>query len=380
MSKFLCGLFAAVVLFVHPARAGAEPVMETPARHAVLVDLASDTVLFEKAADDPMPPASMSKLMTAYMLFERLNQGRLSLDDTFPVSEKAWRMGGSKMFVEVNTRVKIEDLIRGIIVQSGNDACIVVAEGLFGTEEAFAAEATRRARALGLENTTIRNASGWPHPEHLTTARDLAQLAKRIIEDFPERYLYYSEKEFTYNGIRQGNRNPLLYRDMGVDGLKTGHTEESGYGLTASMERDGRRLVLVVNGLRNVNERSRETERLLEWGFREFGAYELFKAGETVEAAPAWLGASPTVPLVLEQDLAVSIRRHLRGDLKVEVSYPGPVPTPIAQGTPVGTVRVTAPGLPTVERTLVAGTDVDRLGMFGRLFSAMRYLVVGLDG
>lgn len=358
-----------------PGEAG----METVAPHAVLIDLKTHTVLLDKAADEPMPPASMSKLMTAYMLFERLKQGRLSLEDTFPVSEKAWRMGGSKMFVEVNSRVKVEDLIRGIIVQSGNDACVVVAEGLFGTEEAFAAEATRRARALGLSNTTIRNASGWPHPEHLTTARDLALLAQHLIEDFPEYYGYYSEKEFTYNGIKQGNRNPLLYKDIGVDGLKTGHTEESGYGLAASMERDGRRLILVVNGLKNVNERSRETERLLEWGFREFGAFDLFRAGETVEAAPAWLGAQETVPLVLEEDLSVSLRRHVRPDMKVSVSYNGPIATPVAKGTPVGTLRVTAPGLTPIERPLVAGADVERLGVVGRLVAAVEYLVFGSD-
>lgn len=368
-------LLASTVAFAAPG----DVAMETPARHAILVDLETHTVLFEKAADEPMPPASMSKLMTAYMLFERLKQGRLSLDDTFPVSEKAWRMGGSKMFVEVNSRVEIEDLIRGIIVQSGNDACVVVAEGLFGTEEAFAAEATRQARALGMNNTTIRNASGWPDPEHMTTARDLALLSRHLIEDFPDLYKYYSEKEFTYNDIKQGNRNPLLYKDMGVDGLKTGHTEESGYGLAASVEREGRRLVLVVNGLQNVNERSREAERLLEWGFREFGAYRLFAAGETVDAAPAWLGAAPTVPLILEEDLAVSLRRHLRDDLKVSVSYAGPVPTPIRKGTPVGTLRVTAPGLPTIERPLVAGADVERLGVFGRLMAAVQYLVIGLD-
>lgn len=379
MFRAVRGGLAAILVLLQVSVAYGEVAMETIAKHAILIDLKSHTVLFEKAADELTPPASMSKLMTAYMLFDRLKQGRLSMDDTFPVSEKAWRMGGSKMFVEVNSRVRVEDLIRGIIIQSGNDACVVVAEGLYGTEDAFAAAATRRAKELGMNNTTIRNASGWPNPEHLTTVRDLATLAQHIIEDFPKYYSFYSEQEFTYNDIKQGNRNPLLYKDMGVDGLKTGHTEESGYGLTASAERDGRRLVLVVNGLKSVNERSRETERLLEWGFREFGSYELFKAGETVEDAPAWLGEAPTVPLVLENDLAVAVRRHLRDEMKVSVSYSGPISTPIQQGTRVGTLRVTAPGMDPVERPLVAGADVDRLGMFGRLFAAVRYLVVGLD-
>lgn len=379
MVRFVRGVFAALLVVVQISLAHGEIAMETIAKHAILIDLKTHTVLFEKAADELTPPASMSKLMTAYMLFDRIKQGRLSMDDTFTVSEKAWRMGGSKMFVEVNSSVRVEDLIRGIVIQSGNDACVVVAEGLFGTEEAFAAGATRKARELGMTSTTIRNASGWPHPEHMTTVRDLATLAQHLIEDFPEYYHFYSEQEFTYNDIKQGNRNPLLYKDMGVDGLKTGHTEDSGYGLTASAERDGRRLILVVNGLKSVNERSRETERLLQWGFREFGAYDLFKAGETVEAAPAWLGASPTVPLVLETDLAVSVRRHLRDDVKVSVAYSGPITTPIAKGTPVGTLTVTAPEMKPVERPLVAGADVDRLGMFGRLFAAIRYLVVGLD-
>ena len=379
MVRFFRSAVAALLLIVQASLAHSEVAMETIAKHAVLIDLKTHTVLFEKAADELTPPASMSKLMTAYMLFDRIKQGRLSMDDTFTVSEKAWRMGGSKMFVEVNSRVKVEDLIRGIVIQSGNDACVVVAEGLYGTEEAFASAATRRARELGMTNTTIRNASGWPNPEHLTTARDLAALAQHLIEDFPEYYHFYSELEFTFNNIKQGNRNPLLYKDMGVDGLKTGHTEDSGYGLTASAERDGRRLILVVNGLKSVNERSRETERLLQWGFREFGAFDLFKAGETVEAAPAWLGEAPTVPLVLEKDLSVSLRRHLRDDMKVSVSYSGPITTPIQKGTPVGTLRVTAPGLTPIERPLVAGTDVDQLGMFGRLFAAVRYLVVGID-
>ena len=222
---------------------------DTPAHAAILVDQQSGQELYAKNPDLPLPPASMSKLMTVLMVFERLKEGSLSLDDTLPVSEKAWRMGGSKMFVEVGSRVRVEDLLRGIIVQSGNDACIVVAEGLAGSEEAFAEQMTRRGRELGLANSTFSNASGWPEPNHVMTARDLATLARILITDYPEYYGIFAEKEFTFSGIRQYTRNPLLYGDSGADGLKTGHTNEAGYGLTASAVRDGRRLIMVLAGL-----------------------------------------------------------------------------------------------------------------------------------
>lgn len=369
--------FVLAALIVGSAGGLAAPTTETPARHAFLIDVKTGTVLLEKAADTPMPPASMSKLMTSYMLFEQLKQGKLSLTDTLPVSENAWRKGGSKMFVQVNSRVKVEDLIRGIVVQSGNDACIVVAEALAGSEEAFAEQMTKRARELGLTSSVFKNATGWPDPGHVMTARDLAILAQRMIEDFPEYYKYYSETEFIYNGIKQGNRNPLLYKNMGVDGLKTGHTEESGYGLTASANRNGRRLILVVNGLSGPNERSREAERLIEWGYREFGAYDLAKAGAPVEEAPVWLGEAKTVPLVLEKDLAVTLDRQARREMKVTISYDGPVPAPIRKGDRIGTIIVSAPGAKTVERPLVAGADVEPLGLFGKLGAAIGYFIWG---
>ncbi|MDA0262347.1 MAG: D-alanyl-D-alanine carboxypeptidase, partial [Proteobacteria bacterium] len=215
--------------------------LESPAQRILLLDATTNTVLLDKNADIAAPPASMSKLMTLYMLFERLAGGGLSLTDTFSVSEKAWRMGGSKMFVKVNTRVSIEELIRGIVVQSGNDSCIVVAEGLAGTEKAFAEEMTRRGQEIGLQNSTFRNASGWPEEGHVMSARDLSILAERLINEFPQYYGYFSEKSYTYNNIRQSNRNPLLYKSVGADGLKTGHTSESGYGLVASTLRKDRR-------------------------------------------------------------------------------------------------------------------------------------------
>ncbi|MBF0248539.1 MAG: D-alanyl-D-alanine carboxypeptidase, partial [Alphaproteobacteria bacterium] len=249
---------------------GQASTLDTPASHVYLMDTRTNAVLLNKSGNDLMAPASMSKLMTLFMVFERLQDGRLSLDDKFTVSENAWAKGGAKtggstMFLEPGMRVRVEDLIRGIIVQSGNDACIVIAEALSGTEDAFAQEMTERARELGMTDSTFRNSTGWPNPDHRVTAHDLAILAKLTVEKFPTYYSYYSEKEFTFNGIRQSNRNPLIYKDMGADGLKTGHTEESGYGLTASAERQGRRLVLVVNGLESQKMRSTESERLLDW-------------------------------------------------------------------------------------------------------------------
>lgn len=351
--------------------------VETPARHAVLIDHETGAVLFSKDENVPMPPSSMSKLMTIYLLFERLADGRLSLDDEFTVSEKAWRMGGSKMFVEVGSKVRIEDLVRGIVVQSGNDACIVVAEGIAGSEAAFAELMNAEARKLGMEDSHFSNASGWPHPDHVMSARDLANLARHLIDDFPQYYHYFRETSFIYNEIRQGNRNPLLYKNMGADGLKTGHTQAAGYGLVASAMRDDHRLVLVVNGLESVNQRSREAERLLNWAFREFGRYDLFSANETVTEADVWLGKSETVELKLEQPLQIVVPRSVRGKMKVAVVYDGPIPAPIAKGQSVAKLTVQAPGMATIERDLVAGADVMQLGALGRVTAALEFLLLG---
>lgn len=356
--------------------------VETVATHAYLVDVATGTVLLNKNGEIPMPPASMSKLMTLFMVFERLHDGRLSLDEQLTVSENAWRRGGAKtegstMFLDPFSRVRVEDLIRGIIVQSGNDACIVFAEALSGSEEAFAAEMTDRARQLGMMDSTFKNATGWPDPEHRVSARDLAKLAQLTIERFPDYYHYYSEQEFVFNGIKQSNRNPLVYKGMGVDGLKTGHTEESGYGLTASAERQGRRLVLVLNGLTSMKERSAESERLLEWGFREFDNYALFKAGEVVTDADVWLGQKPSVPLLIEKDLTLTLPKKARLGMKVQANFEGPVSAPVSKGQRLGTLMISAPEMQTLEIPLVAGDEVQQLGLMGRLGAALNYIVWG---
>ncbi len=370
----LFGFVAAAGLSGVTARA---QTIESPAAHVILLDDTTGVVLFEKNADEQMAPASMSKLMTLFMVFERLRDGSISLEDTMRVSEAAWRMGGSRMFVEHNSRVSVAELMKGVIIQSGNDASVVFAEGLAGTEEAFAEEMTRRGREIGLTHTTFRNATGWPDPEHLTTARDLAILAKRIIDEFPEYYEIFKETEYTYNGIRQGNRNPLLYKDVGADGLKTGHTEESGYGLVASATRNGRRLILVINGLESVNQRSQESERLLDIGFREFNNYALFAANEVVEEAQVWLGGEPTVPLVLENDLLLTMSRKSRRDMTVSVVYESPISAPIAKGARLAQLRIEGPNMEPIVHDLVAAVDVDRLGFVGRLGAAVNHIVWG---
>ncbi len=351
--------------------------LETGAREAILLDTETGTVLLDKDADVSMPPASMSKIMTVYLVFERLKDGRLSLDDEFLVSEKAWRKGGSKMFVKVGNRVRIEDLLRGVIVQSGNDACIVLAEGISGSEEAFAEEMTRKAAALGMTGSTFANATGWPDPDQRMTARDLATLAQRIILDFPEYYHYFSETEFVWNDIRQPNRNPILYASVGADGLKTGHTEEAGYGLTASAVQDDRRLVLVLSGLGSEKARAEESERLLNWGFREFGNYALVKPGEVVDEAPVWLGETATVAAVVPDGLTLTLPRKARAEMEVKVVYETPVTAPVAAGQEVGKMIVSFPDGDPIVVSLQAADAVDRLGPIGRISAGLRYLVFG---
>ncbi len=375
-----CGL----LLFAAPVAQAQIGHVDTLARQMLLIDAESGTVIFEKNSDQRMPPSSMSKLMTAYMVFDQLAAGKLRMDDVFPVSEKAWRMQGSKMFVHVGDRVRVEDLLRGVIIQSGNDACIVLAEGIAGSEERFAEMMNEKARQIGLTNSVFRNASGWPDPDHMMTARDLAKLSQVIVARFPQYYHFYSEKDFTYGvdpvskrPIKQGNRNPLLYKDIGADGLKTGHTEAAGYGLTASAKRGDRRLILVVNGLSSMNERSRESERLLEIGFREYESYKLFAAGAVVDQADVWLGDSAKVPLVLANSLAVTMARRNRPGMKVTVRYENPVPAPIAKGTPLATLTITAPETAPLEVPLLAGADVQRLGFGGRISAALGHLLWG---
>lgn len=367
-----------LVFFGHLISASkADEGFETHAKAAFLLDLETDQILYEKNPDLSIPPASMSKLMTAYMVLEQLKDGRLKTDDTLPISEKAWKKGGSKMFVEVGKRARIDDLLRGIIILSGNDACIVVAEGLAGSEETFARDMTEKGREIGLTGSTFKNASGWPHPEHRMTVRDLATLARRIIEEFPEYYYIFAEQEFEYSGIRQPNRNLLLGRVRGVDGLKTGHTEEAGYGLVASAVRDERRLISVAVGLDTPEARALENERLLEYGFRRFRNYALITEGQTIDRASVWLGNELTVPLVVDRDIRISLTDKARRALKVKLLYDSPIPAPVAMDDQIGVVRIEAPGLAFNDVPLFAGADIDKADFFGRVTGALEYLIFG---
>ena len=368
-------LVAVALLFSFSAPLSA---IETNAREAILMDFDTGAVLFEKDADFSMPPASMSKIMTTFMVFEALRDGRVTMETLLPVIEKAWRMGGSKMFVDVDTEVSVADLLRGVIVQSGNDACIVLAEGLAGSEEAFAALMTQRGAEIGLKNSRFANATGWPDPDHRTTARDLALLARMLIRDHGDYYPIFAEREFFWSNIRQGNRNPLLYKNIGADGLKTGHTEEAGYGLTASAVQDGRRLILVVNGLGSVKERASEATKLLTWGFRQFDNYKLLAAGETVEEAPVWLGDAARVPLVVRDPVVVTLERSGRKAMRAVVRYDSPIPAPITEGSKIAELSVSAPGMAVpLTVPLYAGADVPRLGPFGRIFGSIKFLIFG---
>ncbi len=349
----------------------------TLARQAFMVDPQTSTVLLFKDADKPMHPSSMAKMMTIYILFEEIAAGRVKLDTRFRVSERARNMGGSRMFVELGSEVAVEDLIKGMIVLSGNDACVVVAEGLAGNEDTFAERMTKRGRELGMTGTVFKNASGWPIDGQWTTARDLAVLAWRTIDDFPKFYRYYAETDWTYNNIHQQNRNRLLKITAGTDGLKTGHTEEGGYGQTTSAVRDGRRLILVVNGLGSMAERAQETSRLMEWGFRELANTTVFRAGDTVVEAPVWLGAQDKVALVVSHPVQITAPTGQAVTPRVVARFDGPLAAPIVKGTKVGTAAVTLPDGRVIEYPLETGADVARMGVVGRVTTMIQHYLFG---
>lgn len=353
--------------------------MESAAKQAIVVDTYTHTVLYEKNADQKMFPSSMSKLMTLYIVFDRLKHGTLKLDDKLYVSEKAWRKGGSKTFVRQGDYVRVDDMLQGIIVQSGNDACIVIAEGLAGSEEAFAEEMNRVAQEIGLTHSHFTNSTGWPDEEHYMTARDLYKLAHHLISDFPEYYHYFSEQEFTYNGITQHNRNHLLGKDSFIDGLKTGHTEAGGYGIVISGEQEGRRLITVVNGLTSEKERLVEAERLINHGFREFESETLVQRGLQVANTDVWMGTEKTLPVVVEKDMTLTIPRREKDQIKYLISYDNPVQAPIKRGQHVGELYIAIPGMKAVPVPLMAGKNVDELSGVDRILPAAQYFLLRGD-
>jgi D-alanyl-D-alanine carboxypeptidase (penicillin-binding protein 5/6) len=350
--------------------------MDTSAQWAFITDFNTGATLLDKQADTQMPPSSMTKLMTAYIVYSKLKSGALHLDQTLPVSEHAWRTQGSKMFVELNGQIRVEDLIRGMIVQSGNDACIVLAEGIAGSEDQFVALMNAEARRMGLTNSFFRNCTGWPDPQHHMSCRDIATLAKNIIKDFPEYYHYDSEKTFTYHGIIQYNRNPLVQRGL-ADGLKTGHTDAGGYGVVGSADHGGRRIILVLNGMPTSKDRVEESIRLMSWGFANFEDVTLFSGNDIIENAPVYLGTRPTVPLVAGEALTLTMPRSWRQTAHIAINYDSPIPAPIRAGDVIGKLTVTGQGVPQTEVKLLAGDSVPRLGITGRAVAALTHLVTG---
>jgi D-alanyl-D-alanine carboxypeptidase (penicillin-binding protein 5/6) len=354
---------------------------QTTASHALLVDYDTGEALFCKSCDQPMPPSSMSKLMTVEMVFQRLKDGRLKPTDTFHVSENAWRQGQttneSKMWVAVNSDVSVDDLLKGIIVQSGGDACLVVAEALGGSEAAFADMMNERGKELGLTGSHFVNSSGLPDPEHYMSAEDLAKLATHIIRTYPEYYAYFALPEFTWSNIRQPNRNTLIGPNSGVDGLKTGHTNAAGYGITASSIRDGRRLILVVNGLKSERERVEEGRRLFDIGYREFKSYELLAAGDAVGEAELFAGAKDKVALTVQEPVRMLMPVSGRRDMKVTLNYNGPIKAPVAAGQEVGTLRVSVPGKPDKVVPVVAAEAVSASGFFDNMMRGLVSLIFG---
>ena len=379
--KFAC-LIAVFGSFAAAPALAQDSAFDTRASHAVILDYETGAVLFSKNGDEPMPPASMSKLMTALMVFEALEDGRLTMDDELPVSETAWRRGGaasgsSTMFLELNSRASVRDLLQGIIVQSGNDACIVVAEALGGTEENFSLMMTERARELGLDSANFANSTGWPHPDHRISALDLARLAQIIVRDYPQYYGFYAQPVFTYNGIRQFNRNPLIGSMQGADGLKTGRTNEAGFGLTASAVRDGQRRIVVFNGMETERARADEAERLMRAAFTEFELINLVEAGGEAGHADVHLGRTPTVALRATEGLSFGVHRRDRDGSRAEIVYQGPLRAPIAQGDVVARLEVTTPDGRQFSVPLEAAADVPRKGMFGRAGDGLVRLIRG---
>lgn len=370
-------LMLAVTMFTLVTAQAHAATIDTKAKQAIIVDFETGAVLMAKNADEQMPTSSMSKVVTMYAVFEALKKGDLSLEDTLTVSEKAWRMGGSKMFVEVGKKIKVEDLIRGVIIQSGNDATIVLAEGLAGTEDAFAKMLNNQAQLLGMENSNFVNASGWPDENHYSTARDLSKLGVALIKNFPEYYSYYSEEEFTFSDITQKNRNPLLYRDIGADGIKTGHTEAAGYGLIGSGKNDGRRVVLVVNGLDSAKARAEESSRLLEWALKNFESKTFFESGKPVAQAEVTMGKSDTVGLVAKEDVLATVPKFDTADINVEVVYEKPLIAPVTKGQQVGMLKISIPDQEPLETPLYTAADVPALGFFAQTVAKLKLLASG---
>ena len=374
----LLATLALLSLAAFPARA-----FETIAKAAYVLDMNTGTVLMEKEADVPLPPASMSKLMTLNMLFEALRDGRVTLDTRFSVSQRAMNMGGSTMFLNDQDRPTVEELIKGIVVLSGNDACVVVAEGLAGTEEAFAQQMNKRAKALGMTGSTFANSSGWPDPNQRMSMRDLGFLATRLITEFPEYYGYFRMEEFAWDNRapqNRFNRNPLLKLGIGADGLKTGHTVEAGYGLVGSALQGNRRVVFVVTGMESEQQRAEESERIVNWAFRQFVQKTVVEKDKLMAQVPVWMGEAEQVGLVVAEDVSMLIPALVQGEIPAEISYRTPLEAPIEQGQVLGELVISVPDMPESSVALIADRAVARGGFLPRVRTAARLLIGKLAG
>jgi D-alanyl-D-alanine carboxypeptidase (penicillin-binding protein 5/6) len=383
----LAGLLVCAVVSAfaapNPAPRKEEGGYQTAAPTAILIEAETGSILFEKNADDLVAPASLSKLMTAEVVLNEIKQGRLTQADTFIVSENAWRKGGapsrtSSMFVPIHSRVTVDDLLHSVIIQSGNDACIVLAEGIAGSEEKFAEMMVKRARELGLSKATFGNSNGLPDPRQLMTVRELAKLARHIIATYPDYYRYYGEREYTFNKIRQYNRNPLLALNIGADGLKTGFTREAGYGLVGSAVQNGMRLIVVVNGLKTEKERADEGKKLLEWGFHTFQSSVLFEVGQSISDAKIYGGEQGYVPLVAQQAVRLMVPRGVRERIVARVVYTGPVPAPVQKGQKIGVLKVWRGDVVALEVPLQAAESVGTGNLTQRALDAATELFIGL--
>lgn len=352
--------------------------IESIAKQAVVYDMQTNSIIYEKNADELMSPSSMSKLLTVYYVFKKLNNGEISLTDKFKVSEKAWKKGGSKMFINENSLVSIEDLLRGIIVQSGNDACITIAEGFSGTEDNFADELNLLAKEIGLENSNFTNSTGWPDPEHLTTTRDLLKIAIRTINDFPELYKYYAEKEFTYNKIRQINRNPLLFIDQNADGLKTGHTSLGGYGLIASSKRLNRRIILIVNGLNSSKERKFESKKLMDAAFFQYKNVNLDQKIISNENIFVWNGVKKKLKLYSKEDVNITVPKLVANEIKFYIKYKSPVSAPVKKDSEIAVLLVKNKKGEILKRfSLFASENINEMNFLKKIFFKFKYLIFG---
>jgi D-alanyl-D-alanine carboxypeptidase (penicillin-binding protein 5/6) len=372
-----------LILALNLAATAALAGFETRATAAWVLDETTGTVLLTKNADKPLPPASMSKLMTLNMLFEALRDGRVTLDTRFSVSAKAESMGGSSMFLTGKDRPTVEELIKGIIVQSGNDACVVVAEGLAGTEEGFARLMNERGRAIGLRNSTFANSSGWPHPNHRMSMEDLGLLARRLIEEFPEYYGYFAMPTFAYDGrvpSNHRNRNPLLTLGIGADGLKTGHTSEAGYGLVGSAVQGDRRIIFVISGLPDEASRAEEAESIVNWAFRQFVQKTVVQKGTRLASVPVWMGSERSVGMIAPDDISLLVPAVVRGGIDAEITYETPLRAPIAAGQQIGTLIVDLPDLERQELPLTAETAVAKGGFLPRVRTAATVLFEQVTG